>query len=208
MRLSVFRFLLMCCWFVIVGCQTVPLPKRYSNYSEGQWKAKVLLKNKRTGESNVVDLKLYAIKDKALRMDITATLGVNVASFLMKEQNVKYVLYQSKEYFEGKRRPQVMKPLIQIALSPRVLYSVAFDTPIEMKGWTCVKNEKGHLKMCRSLKSRVQLKWSDEVAGRKKIRIQRDHLELEVLFTRFQNEIVKKNQVFQLKIPSSFRRKG
>ena len=75
-----------------LGCQVMPTD--YTDYNEGQWSSKVLVKDKTKSKSFIVNVDLQAIKNKNLRMDVTAALGTPVAAFVLNGDSVEYLLFR------------------------------------------------------------------------------------------------------------------
>lgn len=183
----------------IVGCQTMPTD--YTTQTEGQWGSKVLVKDKVKSKSFIVNVDIQAVKDKKLRLDVTAALGTPVAALVMNEDQVKYILFRQKRYYEGESSSRVLKPILSVPLDPRLLFNVLFDQPIENKNWSCTKDEKGFLANCESPSEGLKVTWKDRKGRKKAIFIEHEKAELQMNISSF---TPKADDVFSLKAPKSF----
>ena len=107
---------------VLGGCQLMPTD--YTTHNEGQWGSKVLVKDKVKSKSFIVNVDIQAIKDQKLRMDVTAALGTPVAALVMDDNEVKYILFKQKRFYEGQASSRALKPILSVPLNPRLLYNL------------------------------------------------------------------------------------
>jgi len=183
------------------GCGTGPL--NYDNVTEGNWKAKALIKDREQNRSFIVNLNFNAIRDKKLRMDVSTALGGAVAVLTSNEKEVRYVLVDAKKFYYGSARPEVMRPILSIPFDPRWMHNLLFDTPITEKGWSC-ENEGKYLKKCSDPTLGVVVTWSQRVGERKAIQIEHKKASVQINVLSFQAKVEDRKDLFELKAPASF----
>jgi len=187
-----------------LGCQLAPT--RYSEHSEGQWQAKVLVKDHAKSESFIVNMDAYAVRDQFLRMDITAALGTPVASLVLQGEQISYILPQQKRYFEGPSSGRALSPILAVPVDPQIFYSLLFDVPPKQKGWTCAKDQKGFLKKCEQSKTGITVTWKERKGRRKNIFIDHKKASLQMNVSWFKPSLDAKKGLFVLKAPSRFKK--
>jgi hypothetical protein len=181
------------------ACATQPVAYN-STKDEGQWEAKAQIKNLQSGKADTISLDVISVKDQALRMEVSGTLGVHVASFLMKESDVSYSVHTQKKYYSGAVSEKSLRPLLRADIDPRWLYSIFFDSPL--KGWTCVGEP---IEKCqRSDGTKVQ--WSERNGEKKRITISNQQFELQVLVKSFTTKVQSPDKAFSLDAPESYKR--
>lgn len=196
-RIGVFAFF----WIFVTGCQLMPTD--YSEHSEGQWSSKVLVKDKVQSKSYIVNVDIQAVRDKKLRMDVTAALGMPVAALVLDDEEVKYILFRQKRYYEGQASERVLKPILSIPLNPRLLFNILFDVPIADKNWSCSKGKDGFLTECSSSSEGLKVTWKDRKGRKKAIFIEHEKAELQMNISSFKPRA---EDVFTLKAPESFQK--
>ncbi|MCB0391810.1 MAG: DUF4292 domain-containing protein [Bdellovibrionales bacterium] len=172
---------------------------------EGEWKAKVLVKDIEHAQSHIVNLDIKAIQNQALRMDVTTPAGVHVASLAMKDDNLEYILMQDKKFIRGKANPKALKPLIRVPMDPRVLQNVVFDLPIDLKGWKCESDKKDYITDCINKEANIKIEWRDRKQTTKLVKVIHPKAELQMKFLSFQSHLSKRENAFELKVPSKFK---
>ncbi len=181
------------------GCATAPVAYN-SGKDEGQWEAKAQIKNLQTGKADTISLDVMSVRDQALRMEVSGTLGVHVASFLLKNSNVSYLVHTQKKYFSGPVSERSLRPLLRADIDPRWLYAIFFDEPL--KGWTCTGTP---LEKCERADG-AQVLWSERNGERKRITITNQQFELQVLVKNFTTKVQSPDKAFSLDAPDSYKR--
>lgn len=184
---------------MLSACATQPVAYN-SSKDEGQWEAKAQIKNLQTGKADTISLDVMSVRDQALRMEVSGTLGVHVASFLMKDSDVSYSIHTQKKFFSGAVSEKSLRPMLKADIDPRWLYSIFFDVPL--KGWTCVGDP---IEKCqRSDGTKVQ--WSERSGEKKRITISNPQFELQVLVKSFVTKVQSPDKAFSLEAPESYKR--
>lgn len=184
---------------VLAGCASKPVAYNQDK-AEGQWEAKAQIKDMEKGSTNNLSLDVMALKDQALRMEISGTMGVHVASLLLRDSDIKYAVHTQKRFFSGPVSERSLKPLLKAEVDPRWLYGVFFDEPIE--GWNCNGQP---VEKCENTDG-TQIVWSDRNGEKKRITISNHKFQLQVLVKNFTTKVQSPDKTFQLESPESYKR--
>ncbi len=172
--------------------------------SEGEWTAKVLIKDLKKGNSHIVNIDISAIQMQALRMNVTTPAGLHVASLAMNNNDLEYIMVADKKYIHGKAKPKALKPLIEVPMDPEILHNIVFDVPIKHPDWNCSVDDLGFLESCKNLKSNLEIEWSDRAKSTKLVKVTHPSAELQMKFLTFNSPVSNADKVFKLKVPKGF----
>ncbi|MGZ3721993.1 MAG: hypothetical protein ACXVA9_03620 [Bdellovibrionales bacterium] len=192
------------CSAALVGCASAPT--KYENVNAAQWKAKALIKDNEQSRSYIVNLNFNVKKNEAARMDVTTTLGMGVASLLVTDKEVRYILFDSKRFYFGQPQPGVMRPILAIPFDPRWLQNVLFDIPIPEKSWTCSKDSDGTLKECQDSVSGVKITWSGHNGVKKTILIEHSKASVQINIQNFKAKVEDRKNLFSLEAPEGYQK--
>ena len=187
---------------VLVACQSAPT--RFDNKPKGLWASKVLVKDKQNGRSYLLHLKLQADDQKNMRVDISTTLGQPVAALVLKGNNVRYILMESKRVYSGPASTESLKPILSAPIDPRWLMNIFYEKPFEEKSWQCAM-EKDFLKDCRHLPTNTVVRWSERVAVRRMIHLEHKRADLQIQILSFTEKTDDRADIFEIKTPEGFR---
>lgn len=171
-----------------------------SSKDEGQWEAKAQIKDLQSGKSNTIGLDVMSVKNQALRMEVSGTLGVHVASFLMRNSEVSYSVHTQKRYFSGPVSERSLRPLLKADIDPRWFYSIFFDEPL--RGWSCAGNP---VEKCQRPDG-TMVSWSERNGEKKRITISNQQFELQVLVKNFMTKVQAPERAFSLDAPDGYKR--
>lgn len=175
---------------------------------KGRWESKAVIKNIQQNESHQVSIDIVAIKNHRLRLDVTATLGYNVASFVMGRENFKCAVYPEKKFYEGPISEKAMTEALNFPVSPRVFYSIAFDEPIQLAGWKCEMDDTGLVRECLLPQRQLKIEWMNRNEGKKVVKITSPTVEMNWLFYAPERDFEEKQGLFSLQPPNGFERKN
>jgi hypothetical protein len=193
--------------FVFSGCALFA-PKNFSKYSQGEWQGKVLIKDKKEKRSGLLNVKIRAIDNQNLRMDVTSPVGAHVASVVMSSDNIQYLNVAEKTVYKSKANRESLRGIFKIPIEPKYLYNVFFDRPIESKTWSCVSDTRGLLLDCKDRQSGINIRWISREGSKRTIAIEHAAASLQINLYDFNNEIKDPAAAFVLTAPSSFKVKN
>jgi hypothetical protein len=190
--------------FLVVGCSSKPV--NMSKVAEGSWRARALIKDKEHSKTFIVVLDFNAVKGEQTRLDIASTLGQQVASLVTTNSEVKYFNADTKKFYTGTPRAEVLRPILSIPLDPRWLQNVLFDEPITAKNWTCKNDKDGMVEECREAQSGIVIGWHNRKGTTRTVDISHPKADIQMNFITFSNKISDKDKVFALEVPKGFQK--
>lgn len=197
------KFLLPLLVIVLSACASRPL--KFVGVNEGHWKGKALIKDKEQGRSYIVYLNMNAKRDEAVRMDVTSTLGTGVAVLVASDKEVRYMLFDSKRFYFGTPREEVMRPILALPFDPRWLLNVLFEEPLPSKTWTC-KSSGGWLEECRDAQSGVKISWASRQGAKRNIFIEHTKASVQMNIESFEPKVEDRKNLFELEAPSGWQK--
>lgn len=201
-------FFLLASMMFLVSCGTSPkkasLPA--GAIREAQWETKAVVRDLKANKTHSVDIDILADYPERLRMEVSALMGMQVASLALNQEDIQYVVYTQKKSFSGKANEGSFMPLMNIPLHPRNFMSVAFDTPITGPGWACMNGSDNLVSECSQAARKIKVQWSDRTAeGQKKVLIAGPTFEMRWLFRPPKTEVQFKDDTFRLEAPAEFK---
>ncbi len=195
--------------FLLTSCGTHP--SKSTSFSEGllqkeKWETKAVIRDLKANKAHTVDIDILGDYPRKLRMDVWALMGVQVASLILNDDEVRYAIYPQKKFFQGKASEGSFLPLMNMPLHPRNFMSIAYDIPIKGIGWNCVRGADNLLTECNQASRGIKVQWSDRTPeGQKKVLITAPSFEMRWLFRPPQTEVQFKDETFLLETPSGFK---
>ena len=189
---------------LVVGCATTP--KRYDQVKEGQWKTKVLVKDRVNNKQHIVNLDVNAVKRQKLRLDATTPAGMHLASLTLSGKKVEYILPREKKFYKGNSSAGSMKALVSVPIEPELIHNIIFDLPISNKEWSCTKDAKGYLAECTRDKDGLNITWLDRKETSKLVKVDHKKAQLQMNFVQFEPKLRKSNKnLFSLRAPKGYK---
>jgi hypothetical protein len=188
----------------LFGCASAPV--KFDNVTDSDFHAKALIKDLEQSRSYIVNLNVNIKKDQAIRMDVTTTLGMAVASLLETPREVRYALFDSKRFYFGTPQPGVMRPILAIPFDPRWLQNVLFDQPITEKNWTCERDSHGLLSQCQDSATGLKISWSARKGVKKTILIEHAKASVQINVQSFKPKVEERKNLFSLEAPEGFQK--
>lgn len=188
----------------LAACQTAPV--QYANVTEGNWRAKALIKDNEQSRSYVVHLDFNLVKDQRMRMDVTTALGTGVASLIANNKEVRYALYDSKRFYYGTPQPGVMRPILSLPFDPRWIQNLLLDIPIAEKSWSCEKDNQGVLLSCSDSVTGLKISWTARNGQSKTIQIDHPKASVQINVRSFKPKVEARANLFTLEPPPGFQK--
>src|ERR1700692_2696527 len=120
-------FLLPVCLFISACATQQPKPSvPGTGIQQGQWETKAVVSDVKADKSHTLDIDVLADRAGQMRLEVSALMGVQVASLVLNKDNIRYAIYGQKRYFEGKPSENSFLPLMNIPLHPYNFMSIIF----------------------------------------------------------------------------------
>lgn len=196
-RFAVFIYSL--AFLILMGCAGAPEVPASGEPLLIQSKAIIKDQN----ESNSVKIEIALLPKKAIRLEITATLGVSVATVLMTPTEISYALHTTKQYAAGPFNEKTLYPIFRKNIDPRILWRMINDQPMTNLNLKCAMNANSKPVKCIAVDG-TTFKWTYDEPPFKRIDIISNRFEMNWLF-RDQSRIeTSQNETFVLKKPDSY----
>jgi hypothetical protein len=192
----------------VISCATSPkkAPPVGSALQNAKWETKAVIRDLKANKSHSLDIDILGNYPKNFRMEVSALMGVQVASLVLSGDEVRYVIYQQKKFYQGKASESSFLPLMNIPLHPVNFMSIAYDTPLRGAGWLCTRGADKMLSECHQDERGIKVQWSDRTPeGQKKVLINGPTFEMRWLFRPPQTEVQFKDETFRLEPPAEFK---
>lgn len=144
------------------------------------WETKAAVKDIRKNKTNQVTIDLVAIKNQKLRMEASATLGYQVGSVVMNQNDFVAIIYPQKKIFKGPLNDSSLVRTFNMPIPPRALYSIAYDEPIRGKEWKCHFDDNKVINMCDNGLTKIE--WLNRKEGAKLVKISSATVEINWFF--------------------------
>ena len=187
-----------------IGCQTAPV--RMTGVQEGHWKAKALIKDKEQSRYYLVNLKFNLVSDQRALMDVISTLGTGVASLVMREKEVRYILLDSKRFYFGRPQPNVMRPILALPFDPRWLQNILLEEPFKEKSWSCTSKKGGLLESCTDSVTGLKITWSARQGSKRTIFVEHAKASVQINIQSFEPKVEDRKNLFVLEAPAGFQK--
>lgn len=186
----------------LVGCQTRPVAPTGS-FQKAKWETVAQINDLKRNKNHRVSIDVLAVKNEKMRMEVTATLGYQVASVLINREGFKAAVYPQKKFYQGSLSERSLSEVLHVPVSPRALFAIAFNEPITGPGWSCEKE--GSLpKKCVQANSQIQVEWSQKNDGTKLVKITSPKIEMSWFFKSPEPNFEDKEGLFSLNAPAGY----
>lgn len=158
---------------------------------------------KNDSESNTVKIEIALLPKKAIRMEITATLGVSVATVLMTPNQITYALHSPKQFVIGPFHEKTLYPVFKKNIDPRILWRIINEQPFTNLNVNCSLNAESKPVVCNSTDG-TTIKWTYEEYPRKRIDIISNRFEMNWIFKDLSLLNESQTETFVLKKPEDY----
>jgi hypothetical protein len=198
---------------LILGCAS-EAPKKIS-VGEGvgsgsvhiyQWEAKAFIKDKKRNISNTVAFDMVAQDKKALRIEASTLLGINVASLLLKQEKISYAIQPWKRFYSGESSKQSLYPVLKIKMDPQLFYNFLYDETVKNKPWICETDENNLVKKCNEPDEKIEITWSDRDGYKKRVSVEAPTFMMQIVFKNHQTLVEPPKGIFNLDPPEDFKK--
>ncbi len=163
------------------------------------------------GHSFKLKSDIYILGSQAVRLDLRTQLDLPLASLILTDKKLEYVLYRDKKYFSGKPGPHALDQIIPLEITASELVSVVTEKPLPSQKCELLE---GKLSKCRSAagpmsytatwgKRENSSPWSGK-ATKLVIEIPSRKISLKFYFTDWNKKPSNTDRLYTLNIPSDF----
>lgn len=187
---------------LLASCKTAPKKPLPVGVKDGQWHAKALLQDKRQKKSFSLTLDFRALTPDKLRMEVTNSIGVYLATLVLRGEDIHYMLVREKRFMTGPAEPGVMKELVQMPLEPQDLIKVLFAQPLG-SAWKCQspQNKGG---FCEHNSTGAKIVWMDQTEDKRTIELAAPGLTLLLSLEEIKAKVEISDKTFALAPPSGY----
>lgn len=198
------RIILLCSGlWILAGCQTPPVAKSGS-FQKAKWETVAQINDLKRNKSHRVSIDILAVKNEKMRMEVTATLGYQVASVLINRDGFKAAVYPQKKFYQGNLSDRSFAEILHVPVSPKALFSIAFDEMITGPGWSCEKEADSSPKKCFQSNAQIQVEWTKKNDGTKLVKITSPKIEMSWFFKNPSPNFEEKPELFSLNVPQGY----
>jgi|GEM_PF-5233729 len=183
-----------------LGCASRP-PQTFGVSEAILIQTKAQIKN--NNETNTVKIEIALLPQKAIRLEITGTLGVSVATVLMTPTEIIYALHATKQFAVGPFHEKTLYPLFKKNMDPRLLWRIINNQALTNLNFNCENNAELLPVKCIN-SSGTTIKWAYEAHPRKKIDIINNSFEMNWIFREQSLLQESQNKTFVLKKPVNY----
>lgn len=167
-----------------------------------QWETKALIKNTKTGEANILNLDIVGKKPFPVRAEVTTSMGIHLASVLIMENEIQFLLPRAKKFYSGPLSPKSLKPILSVGLDPRLIVASLFDE--SFPDWKCQAQE-GKITDCETPNNdKIEWFYKKEDSS-KRVEIKGLSYESQFQFKAQKETANIKENTFVLKVPEDFK---
>ncbi len=159
---------------------------------------------KSNDEKNNVNIEIALSPGRAIRMEVTATLGYRVATILMTPQSIQYALHTTKSYYQGSFSSKTIYPIFNQYIEPRILWKVIHDQNPQTINLVCQVDVAGRPNACQGPQN-LSVKWTYQDEPQKKIEIKNGVFEMIWLFKDRALLAASHAETFVLKKPDGYK---
>lgn len=191
---------------VLAGCASQRLNSDNS-FKQSDEAHSVLIQSKaqiKNGtDSNTVKIEIALWPRRAIRLEITGTLGVSVATVLFTPTEISYALHTTKQFGAGPFHEKTLYPIFKKNIDPRILWRVINNQPMTNLNLKCDMNEKLQPIQCLGVDG-TMIKWLYDEPPHKRIDIVSNRFEMNWIFRDQSLLDESQNKTFVLKKPENY----
>lgn len=163
--------------------------------------SKALIKNE--NESNTVKIEIALLPEKAIRLEISASLGVSIATVLLTPDEIVCALHSSKQYVSGPFNAKTLYPIFKKKLDPRILWYAIHNRSMASLKMECKEDAQKRPIKCQGPEGTL-IRWKYDEAPRKRIDIISNSFEMNWIFRDLSPLEMTQNRTFVLKKPTNY----
>lgn len=182
------------------GCATQPL-QSFGPSEAIIIQSKAQIKDDK--ETNTVKIEIALWPRKAIRLEITAGLGISVATVLLTADEIVYALHSAKQYVSGPFNDKTLYPVFKKKIDPNILWKIINNLPMANLNLICKNDSLKRPLICNSPDGTV-ITWSYGESPHKRIDIISNKFEMSWIFKEQSLLNSSQNRTFVLKKPENY----
>ena len=137
-----------------------------SGHRRGEWRGKGLVVDPRDGRQRTVWLDVIAQEPDRLRLDVTATLGTYVGTFVSSDGRFTWLSALEKRFVTGAADSAAARALLRLPIGPGDIIALLFDSPLG-KSWSCSETSASGARRCENAGDQATVEISRDGEARK-----------------------------------------
>ncbi len=193
----------------MTGCPSAPKPPfDYRAVNAGKWRAKAEIEDRKKKETHTLTINFKSIKsENKVRADISAVLGIHLASVVIDGNFYQALLMKKKEFREGQiGTPSESKGIFGVPIDLKILPAILYDQSIDSVGWVCHSDGQGLLQDCENSSAKMRLEIMSRDGKDKKVQVIGEGYIMNLNFDSFSPEENFSEKTFNLPVPKGFKR--
>ncbi len=155
-------------------------------------------------EKNNVKIDIALARNRAIRMEVTATLGYRVATVVMTPQLIQYALHTSETFYQGPFTARTIYPIFNQMIDPKILWKAIHDQNPQSANLICQVDTSSRPTSCQGPQN-LTVKWTYEEPPFKKIELKNSQFEMVWLFKDQSVLDNSQTETFVLKKPDGYK---
>ena len=187
-------------FFLLSGCAT----ENKRPLADGEAvliQTKALIKDQ--NDSNTVKIEIAVLPRKAIRLEITGSLGISVATVLLTPVDITYALHTTKQFATGPFSEKTLYPIFKKNIDPRILWRIINNQPMTNLNLKCSLNTQSKPEKCETVDG-TSIIWTYDQPPFKRVDIKSNRFEMNWIFRDQSLLGAYQNETFMLKKPDSY----
>lgn len=174
--------------------------------AEGQWRGKAMVRDLRKGKNTLLNLDILAREPSQLRMEITGSFGVHVASIALNGKEVRFILTQEKRFVAAPAGTDSFSRLVPVRIPPAALLAILFERQLPPADWKCERDRATQLaRACEHRGEGVTVTWMERNGRNRRLKIAATEAEIEMVLDEARSKVELTDSAFVLTPPSGYR---
>ncbi|MFZ4403292.1 MAG: hypothetical protein ACOYOK_04250 [Pseudobdellovibrionaceae bacterium] len=169
------------------------------------WESKAIISDYKNKKNVQIKMDILAAGDQYLRIDITGSLGLHLASLVYKKGRIEYFITPERKYFYGVANENSFRPLLRMPLHPVELIDAIKQQIPRGPWWDCERLNTKQPKVCFRKDQNLKITWTQQAGSQKTVVIQSADYEIRWFIDNTPTEVQFQTGAFELRKPSGFK---
>lgn len=194
----------------LLGCATSPKIQQTvvgpAGHAEGQWRGKALVRQPKTSQTGLLDLEIIAREPAEMRLEITGSFSVHVASVAMSGGGATYILTREKKFISAPANAESMGRVIPLRIPPAALMSILFDRELPSADWQCENDRATRLPLrCKHRTSALGVEWLERSGRSRRLKVTSRDAQVELVLDEAKSKVEFSSDSFKLAPPEGYK---